>query len=235
MRFRLLCVFGGLVVLSSLATAAEVTCQSVLSVGDGNFAELETAGSCDIGNVTFSNFNTTFTATSVLVSTNGFAGSPVGAILGLTYSFLNGSFPGGNIGYTATFDPTASTDGAGGTACPAAHTCGITGSESQLNSGEPVPNGAIVSTVDSGGYSATTQVDALTLGDETSQTTFAMIVAPTGITKLATYNGLGIADTFSTEVITGQISGVPEPTSILLVGVGLIGVALIKRKAIRQS
>jgi hypothetical protein len=225
---------GGAVMFSSSAIAGMVTCQSILSVGDGNFGELETAGSCDIGNVTFSGFNTTYTATSVLVATDGFAGSPVGSILGLTYSFLAGTFPGGSVGYTATYDPLASTDGAGGTACPVTETmCGITGVEAQLNSGVPIPNAAAVTTVYSGGYVGSSEVDALSLADETFQENIPLVVFPGGVTKVATYNGLGTADTFSTEVITGGIA-TPEPATLGLVGGALLAVGVLRRrKAVR--
>jgi hypothetical protein len=230
MRSKFLLFVGGAVMLSSSAMAGMVTCQSILSVGNGNFGELETAGSCDIGNVTFSGFNTTFNPLSVVVATNGFAGSPVGSILGLTYSFLAGTFPGGSIGYTATYDPLASTDGAGGTACPVTETaCGITGVESQLNSGVPIPNAAAVTTVYTGGYVGSSVVDALTLADETYQTLTPIVIVPLGITKVATYNGLGTADTFSTEVITGGVA-TPEPATLTLVGGALLALGVLRRR-----
>jgi len=185
---------------------------------------LEAAGSCDIGNVTFSGFNTTFTASNILVSLDGVSSSPFGAILGLTYSVLSGTLPGGSIGYTATFDPSASTDGAGGVACPVNYTCGITGAESQLNS--ILGNLAVVTTTDSGGYVGMSHVDSATLGDETNQFTFPMIVPPTGITKVSTYNGDGTIDTFSTEVITGDVSNAPEPATFSLIGGGLLMLAI---------
>src|ERR1700683_4029837 len=149
MKSTLLVFLGGLVMLSSPAMATEVTCASVLAVGDGNYGELEAAGSCDVGNVTFSGFTTTFTAADVLVATNGFSGTAFGQILGFTYNWLDGVFPGGSVGFTATFDPLAHTDGAGGIACGPGATCGIVGVETQLNS--ILGNGAIVSTVYSGG------------------------------------------------------------------------------------
>jgi hypothetical protein len=55
-----------------------------------------------------------------------------------------------------------------------------------------------------------------------------------GLTKIATYNGVGAVDTFSTEVITGDISAVPEPASMLLLGSGLLGLGFIKRQAYRK-
>ncbi len=228
MKSAFLLFLGGMAMLSSPAFASEVTCQSILSASDGSFTQLELAGSCDIGNVTFSGFNTTFTASDVLVATNGFAGSPVGAILGLTYSYLNGTFPGGSIGFTATYDPNAATDGAGGLACPVSDSvCGIAGLESQLNSGLPIPNAAAVTTVYSGGYVGSSEVDALTLGDETYQTPIPLTTI--GIAKTATYNGLGLADTFSTEVITGGVSAAPEPATFALVGGALLGLGLLGR------
>jgi len=225
---------GGILLFSSSAMAGgagAVTCQSILSNSDGDFGQLETAGSCDIGNVTFSAFNTTFNASNILVAADGVSSSPFGAILGLTYSVLSGTLPGGSIGYTATFDPNAATDGAGGVACPATLICGIVGAESQLNS--ILGNGAIVTTLDTGGYSGTSSVDAAALGDETVQFTFPMIVAPTGITKVSTYNGQGTIDTFSTEVITG--TNTPEPATFSLIGGLLLGLGVFRRKRFFRS
>ena len=221
---------GGLMICSSPAFASGlVTCQSILSVGNGNFGELEAASSCDIGNVTISGFNTTFTASNILVSLDGVASSPPGSILGLTYSVLAGTLPAGSIGYTATFDPNAATDGAGGVACLVGDTCGIIGSEAELNS--LVPSGAIVTTVDTGGFSGTSHVDAATFGGLSYQLLFPVIVAPASITKVSTYNGLGTVDNFSTEVITADVSTTPEPATFSMIGGGLLlGLGVLRRK-----
>jgi hypothetical protein len=218
---------GGVALLSSSALAA-VTCQSVLSSGNGNFGQLIALGAtgCDIGNVNFSNFNTTFTAANVLVAANGFAGSPFGAIIGFTYNYLNGVFPGGGVGYTATFDPNAATDGAGGLACPVGYTCGIDGIETQLNS--LLGNGASVTTTYGGGYVGSTVVDASSLSAETSQTLIPLIAAPGNLTKFAVYNGVGTINTFSTEVITADI--VPEPATFGLIGGALLALGIFRKR-----
>jgi hypothetical protein len=223
MKARVLLCFGALVLLSSSAMAATVTCQSVLSVGNGNFGELIAAGNCDVGNVNFSNFNTTFTAANVLVAANGFSGTAFGQILGFTYNYLNGAFPGGSVGFTATFDPNAATDGAGGLACPMGAICGINGIEVQLNS--LLGNGAVVNTTYTGGYVGTSEVDSASLSDETYQATIPL--TPAGITKLATYNGVGTINTFSTEVIA---FATPEPMTFSLMGVGLLGLGILGRR-----
>jgi len=247
MKVTFLLFLGGMMMLSSSASATTVTCQAVLT-GSALFTQLEATngtGGCDIGNVNFDafNFNTTsstFSASDIDVSLDGGAGSSFGAIVGLTYSGSGGTFPGGgagdtsSIGYTATFDPNASTDGAGGVACPVNYTCGVAGAESQLNS--ILGNGAIVTTVDTGGFSGTSHVDAATLGDETNQFTFPMIVAPIGITKVSTYNGLGTINTFSTEVIAGDVSNIPEPATFSLIGGGLLlGLGMFRRKRLFRS
>jgi hypothetical protein len=206
--------------LSSLAIASPVTCQSVLSVGNGNFGELVAAGACDVGNVTFSAFNTTFTASSVLVSINGFTGSTFGSIIGFTYNYLNGVFPAGGVGYTATFDPTE------GVACPAGYTCGIDGVETQLNS--LIGNGAMVTTTYTGGFVGSTEVDASSLANETNQTLIPIIPDPGYIMKAALYNGIGTINTFSTEVITASF--IPEPATFALMGGALLALGLASRK-----
>jgi hypothetical protein len=224
MKSRLLFCFGGIAMLSSLAIASPVTCQSVLSVGNGNFGQLITAGACDVGNVTFSSFNTTFVPTSVLVSINGFTSSPFGSIIGFTYNWLNGVFPGGGLGYTATFDPTE------GVVCPVGYTCGIDGVETQLNS--LVGNGAVVTTTYTGGFVGSTQVDAASLADETNQTLIPIIPAPGYIMKAALYNGVGTINTFSTEVITASI--IPEPATFGLMGGALLAFGIFRKSLSRR-
>jgi hypothetical protein len=226
---------GGLAMLSSSASATEMSCQAVLGGGSGLFSQLEGgADSCDVGNVTFSNFSTTLTAADVTVEVNGFTTSPVGSILGFTYGYLNGVFPVGTIGYTATYDPNAATDGAGGLACPVTDSvCGITGVEVQLNS--ILGNGAVVTTTYSGGFVGTSQVDSATLADETYQATIPIVEYPTSLTKVASYNGSGSINNFSTEVITGGVSNTPEPATLGLVGGTLLGLGLLRRKKSSRS
>jgi hypothetical protein len=60
-----------------------------------------------------------------------------------------------------------------------------------------------------------------------------MIVAPTGITKVSTYNGQGTIDTFSTEVITG--TNTPEPATFSLIGGLLLGLGVFRRKRFFRS
>lgn len=217
--------------LSSSARASESSCQSLLGGGGLDlFSQLEAGpDSCNVGNVTFSNFSTTLTAADVTVLVNGSATSPVGSILGFTYGYLNGVFPVGTIGYTATYDPNAATDGAGGLACPVTDSvCGITGIEVQLNS--ILGNGAVVTTTYSGGFVGTSQVSSATLADETYQATIPIVEYPTSLTKVASYNGSGSINDFSTEVITGGISTTPEPATFGLVGGALLGLGLLRRK-----
>jgi hypothetical protein len=229
MKFKFLSVLGGILILSSAALANEVTCQSVLTVGQGTFAQLEAAGSCDIGNVTFSDFNISgFNPADLLVATDGIASSGFGTILGLTYSYLNNTWPGGSVGYTATFDPNAATETAGGVACPVNDTCGINGLEAQLNS--LLGNGAVVTTTHAGGYTGTAEVDAVSFADETAQISIPIVVAPINIVKESTYNGMGNIDTFSTEVIAGDVSSTPEPATTVLLGGSLLAIGLLRRR-----
>ena len=60
-------------------------------VNGANFNALELAGSCDIGNVTFSGFNTSLTASGVLVSTDGGVSTGLDNLLGFSYTYLGGS------------------------------------------------------------------------------------------------------------------------------------------------
>lgn len=222
MKSRLFLCLGGFALASSLAIAGPVTCQSVLSSGNGNFSQLVALGitGCDVGNVNFSSFNTTFTATSVLVAINGSTASPFGQLIGFTYSWLNGTFTAGGVGYTATFDPTE------GVVCPVGYTCGIDGIETQLNS--LLGNGSAVTTTYSGGYTGTTTVDATSLGNETSQILIPIIPSPGYIMKAAVYNGVGTINTFSTEVITASI--IPEPATFGLIGGALLGLGFFRKR-----
>jgi hypothetical protein len=227
MKSTLLVFLGGVVMLSSSAFAGPVTCQSVLSAGTGNFQALETAGACDIANITFSGFTTSLNATNLLVSTDGGAGTGFDQLIGLSYTYFGGSLPAGTIGYTATFDPTE------GIGCPAGFSsCGITSLEAQLLALAGPTNLAVVSIAYSGGFTGTGSTDALTTGDETFQT---LIPQTNSVTKLASYNGLGNISSFETDVNTGGVSAVPEPTTFGMVGGALLGLGFLGRKKISRQ
>ena len=72
---------------------------SAFSAGTGNFQALKTAGSCDIANITFSGFNTSLNATDLLVSADGGVAKGSNRLIGLSYTYLDGSLPTGSIGY----------------------------------------------------------------------------------------------------------------------------------------
>ena len=226
MKLKFLLFIGGFEICSSSAFAASVipTCQSVLTSGDGSFDQLEAlnlTGGCDVGNVNFDGFNTTFTAASVLVASDGGVGSLFGTEVGLNYSYFGGSFGSGAIGYTATFTSTE------GVACPVNDTCGIVGGFSQLAAEEG--NGASITTADSGGYTGSYTVSSD--GSETNEVTFSMVVAPSSLTKLATYNGVGGVSNFETDVIAGDTPNAPEPTTFSLLGGGLLlGLGMLRGK-----
>ena len=226
MKSTVLVFLGGLVMLSSSAIAGPVTCQSVLAVTN-SFAALETVGSCDIANITFSGFNTSLNATNLLVSTDGGAATGFNQLIGLSYTFFGGSLPGGTIGYTATFDPTE------GIGCPVGFSsCGITSLEAQLLALAGPGNLAAVNIVYSGGFTGAGNTNALTTGAETFQD---LIPQTNSITKLATYNGLGNISSYETDVNTGGISNVPEPTTFGMVGGALLGLGFLGRKKVSRQ
>jgi len=216
MLLSLICGFA----LLAVPTFAASTCQSVLV--NGTFQELMTAGSCDIGNVLFSGFNTTLTASNLLVGTNGGSNSALGMLLGFTYNYVGGTLPAGNIGWTATFDSTA------GVACPALSTCGIVGLTGQIH--VFVPNPAVVNTTYSGGFVGTSHVDGSSLAAQGTQVSIPIVSFPVSVTSLSTYNGLGNLSSFESDVVVGSVSAVPESTPLLLLGTGLLGLGIAKRK-----
>jgi hypothetical protein len=224
MKSKIFSLVGACGLLALPAFAAS-TCQSVLVTG--TFQELMTAGSCDIGNVLFSGFNTNLTASSVLVGTNGGASSALGSLFGFTYNYVGGTLPAGSIGWTATFDSSS------GVACPALSTCGIVGLAGQIH--VFVPNPAVVDTVYSGGFVGSSHVDGSSLAAQGSQINIPIVSFPVSVTKLSTYNGLGNLSSFETDVVTGSISSVPEPTTLLLLGTGLVGLGFIKRRSRPKS
>jgi hypothetical protein len=224
MKSKLLSFAGGIVLLSAPAFAASM-CQTVLVIG--NFQELVTAGSCNIGNVLFSGFNTNLTASNVLVGTNGGATSSLGMLLGFTYNYVGGTLPAGSIGFTATFDSTA------GVACPALSACGIVGLAGQIH--VFVPNPAVVDTTYSGGFVGGAHVDGTSLASQGSQAVIPIVSFPISVTTVSTYNGLGNLSSFESDVVVGSVSLVPEPTSLLLLGSGLLGLGWIKRRRSRPK
>ena len=218
--------FGGLVMLSSSAMAANVTCQSVLAVS-GDFQALETVGACDVGNVLFSGFNTSLNPTSLLVSSDGGVSTGLYNLLGLSYTYLGGSLPAGTIGWTATFDPTA------GVGCPVGYSsCGIDSLEGQLLGLAGSTNLAVINVAYSGGFTGSGSVNALTTGGETYQ---VLIPQTSSVTKLATYNGLGNISSYETDVNVGGTSSTPEPATFGILGVALMGLAFAGRKHVGRK
>ena len=57
-----------------------------------------------------------------------------------------------------------------------------------------------------------------------------MIVDPSNVVKVSTYNGLGNIDTFSTEVIANDTPSTPEPATMALSGGCLVYLGMLRRK-----
>jgi hypothetical protein len=143
-------------------------------------------------------------------------------LTGWTFTSSSGSFNGNfSLGFTVA----VITSGAG--SCP---TCVIVSDTEQINAGTTAPGPQTTSVVLTPG--GTTALNNTTVGSETGQTMFSPGVIVLG--KLATTSGLSGAAplvSFESDIHENMSSTVPEPTTLALMGAGLLGFALRLRRA----
>ena len=209
--------------LASVATAhAAAACS--LSTTISALIALGSTG-CQIDDKLYDNFSYTPQAgapVASLVIANEDENAAV-FLTGWTFTSSTGSFNGNfSIGFTVS----VVTTGAG--SCP---TCLIVSDTEQINSGTTAPGPQAIGVVLTPG--GTTSLNNTTVGNETGQSVYSPGI--TTLTKLGTTAGLATATplvSFESDIHENMAvtSGVPEPTTLALMGAGLLGLAFLQRR-----
>ncbi len=213
MKSRILLILAGGVLAASSAVAApaclaSTTVAALVALG---------AGGADIvftnDTVNFNNFNSSGSASGASANLDFSNGSGLG---GYTFVGSGGSFIGAFVlGYTATI-----------TSCDVNFACTISGRVEQ----SLIPNGGATITITE---SAGATPAILNIGSQTSITS-GLNLGP-ALTKSASYDGTTTLISYESDIFqTATSTAVPEPVSISMIGVGLVGLGLLGRRRAKK-
>ena len=204
---KTLLLLGAMVIISSSMFAAACTNTTLDVLTTGGFT-------CTVDDKTFSNFQYTPLAgapaasavdanTSFSVTTQNFGWSFAGA--------FNGNF---TLAYTVAVDTAICS------------TCRIDSAREQIFAGQN-PVGTQVVNVAEGAFGTVSPNNA-SLGDNTKGMAIPLVIS---LTKTLTSANLTTGNSIvSIDSSVHQISGVPEPMTLSMMGIGLLGLGLLRRR-----